>query len=206
MKYSWSVTSLPFRANGGARLPHRISDEVIWSGVVGARRHECQDKSVTDQPSGDWPQTSTDLLLAGSRTTAEADDWSLLALERQFNVIYAELVAAQSAGGHPGGYHPARPPGRLRADTRVEAHSHYDEVATQQIESILARLSPIEGAIMQTPARTIAGLGVKARHAAYVMSQYWEAPIDRIDWDPRAVRLLIEAVCDFAHTPLPFQN
>jgi hypothetical protein len=76
------------------------------------------------------------------------------------------------------------------ADTRVEAYSHYDEVATQQIESILARLSPIERAIMQTP----------------VMSHYWEAPIDRIDWDARAVRLLIEAVCDFAHTPLPFRN
>ena len=57
---------------------------------------------------------------------------------------------------------------------------------------------------MQTPARTIAGLGVKARHAAYVMSQYWEEPIDRIDWDARAARLLIEAVCDFAHRPLPF--
>jgi hypothetical protein len=51
---------------------------------------------------------------------------------------------------------------------------------------------------MQTPARTITGLGVKARRAAYVMSQYWEAPIDQIDWDARAVRLLIEAVCEIA--------
>jgi len=59
---------------------------------------------------------------------------------------------------------------------------------------------------MRAPASTIAGLGVKARHAAHVMSQYWEAPIDRIDWDAQAVRLLIEAVCDFAHTPLPFRN
>ena len=52
------------------------------------------------------------------------------------------------------------------------------------------------------PARTIAGLGVKARHAAYVTSQYWNEPIDKIDWDARAVRLLIEAVCDSAPRPL----
>jgi hypothetical protein len=36
----------------------------------------------------------------------------------------------------------------------------------KQAEAILARLYPIEQAIMQTRARTIAGLGVKARHAA----------------------------------------
>jgi hypothetical protein len=35
------------------------------------------------------------------------------------------------------------------------------------------------------------------------MSQeYWEASIDRIDWDARTVRLLIDAVCDVAHAPL----
>src|SRR5882724_11140199 len=56
------------------------------------------------------------------------------------------------------------------------------------------------------PACTLAGLGVKARHAANVLSQYWETPIDQIDWDARAVRLLIEAVCDVAHTPLLLRN
>jgi len=44
----------------------------------------------------------------------------------------------------------------------------------------------------------------KARHAAYVMSEYWNGPSDRIDWDARAVRLLIEAVCKVAHVPCPF--
>ena len=76
----------------------------------------------------------------------------------------------------------------------------------KQAEAILARLYPIEQAIMQTPARSIAGLGVKARHAAYVMSHYWEEPIDQIDWEAQAIRLLIEAVCDFARTPLPFRS
>jgi hypothetical protein len=57
---------------------------------------------------------------------------------------------------------------------------------------------------MATPAHTITGLGVEARHAAYVMSQYWEEPIDRIDWEARAVRLLIEAVCNVASAPVAF--
>ena len=71
---------------------------------------------------------------------------------------------------------------------------------------MLARLAPIERALMATPARTIAGLGVKARHAAYVMSQYWEEPVDQIDWEANAVRLLIEAVCEVARMPLPFRT
>ena len=76
----------------------------------------------------------------------------------------------------------------------------------RRIEAIHTRLDPIERTIMATPAWTIAGLGVKARHAAYVLSQYWEAPVDRIDWNARAARLLIEAVCDVAGTPLPFRR
>jgi hypothetical protein len=74
------------------------------------------------------------------------------------------------------------------------------------IEAMLGRLEPNERAIMATPARTVAGLGVKARHAAYVMSEYWDAPIDKIDWDARAVRLLIEAVCESAGLTLPFRG
>jgi hypothetical protein len=70
--------------------------------------------------------------------------------------------------------------------------------------NILARLYPIERAIMAAPAYSIVGLGVKARHAAYVMSQYWEEPTDKIDWEAQAIRLLIEAVCDVARTPLSF--
>jgi hypothetical protein len=41
---------------------------------------------------------------------------------------------------------------------------------------------------------------------AYVTSEYWSAPIDRIDWDARAVRLLIEAVRNIARVPLPFRG
>jgi hypothetical protein len=77
-----------------------------------------------------------------------------------------------------------------------------DEARMKDDENILARLAPIERAIMETPATTIAGLGVKARHVAYVLSEYWEVPLDQIDWQARAVRLLIESICNITRTPL----
>ena len=123
------------------------------------------------------------------RANAPDADSILLALAAQFETIVAELAAAQRTAiqdGMPAG-----------ADTYVRM---------KLVEAVLTRLDPIEQAIMATPARTIAGLGVKARHAAYVMSRCWEEPIDQIDWEAQTVRLLIEAICDLARTPLPFQN
>jgi hypothetical protein len=131
------------------------------------------------------------------------DDAALFALEEQFNAIAAELLSLQQGHGErlvscsdqqSSAHDPARPRVRARND---------EDAMTRQAEALLARLHPIEQAIMAMPAHTIAGLGVKARHAAYVMSQYWSAPIDSIDWDAQAVRLLIEAVCDLARVPLP---
>ncbi|MGJ4973251.1 hypothetical protein ACQR1N_32835 [Bradyrhizobium sp. HKCCYLRH1073] len=133
------------------------------------------------------------------RATAPYDsDAALIALGQQFNAISTELLALE----------------RLRGNQEAAQHSGQtlngetacDEIAVRQIEMILTRLDPIERAIMQTPACTIAGLGVKARHAAYATSQYWEGPVEQIDWDARAVRLLIEAVCSVARTALPFRT
>jgi hypothetical protein len=112
------------------------------------------------------------------------------------------LLAAQTANGELVDRRSLPSDGMQAAG--AEATSDHD-VRTKQVEAILARLYPIEQAIMATPAHTIVGLGVKARHAAYVMSQYWEKPIDQIDWEARAVRLLIEAVCDVARTPSAFR-
>jgi hypothetical protein len=129
-----------------------------------------------------------------SKVTLDAtgDDSALLALERQFNEITADLLTAQRAN---------EVLAACPIPRRIDAGAN-----TKQVEAILERLYPIERAIMQTPACTIAGLAVKALHAAHVMSQYWEAPIDRIDWDAQVMRLLIEAVCDFANRPLLFRN
>ncbi|WP_315724126.1 MULTISPECIES: hypothetical protein [unclassified Bradyrhizobium] len=125
-------------------------------------------------------------------------DAALIALGQQFSAISKELLTLE----------------RLHRDQAATQHSRQylsgenacDEIAVSQVETILDRLDSIERAIMQTQACTIAGLGVKARHAAYVTSQYWEAPVEKIDWDARTVRLLIEAVCSVARTPLPFRT
>jgi hypothetical protein len=128
------------------------------------------------------------------------DDVPLLMLEVQFNALMAELTTAQRANRE------SCPDQRSFVQhgvrTGVDTPTDHEAAETRQLEAILARLDPIERAIMTTPARTIVGLGVKARHAAHVTSQYWSEPIDKIDWEARAVRLLIEAVCNIAHAPL----
>ena len=106
-------------------------------------------------------------------------DAVLLALETQFVVIAAELDRNINC---------------LRRELGNEAQ-------TKEDEDVLARLAPIEQAIMDTPAYTITGLRVKARHVAHVLSEYWEAPLDQIHWEQRAVRLLVEAICRVGRTP-----
>ncbi len=113
-----------------------------------------------------------------SAASAEPDA-SLSALEEQFIILAAEL----DRGG-------------------ADLGDRDDEYLTAQDEAVLARLDPIERAIMETPAHTIIGLSVKARHLAYVVSEYWEAPIDQIEWQGRAIRLLVEAICNIADAPL----
>jgi hypothetical protein len=130
-----------------------------------------------DQPSIDWSLPPP--IATHSHLDEPDDDSALKDLGSQFDQIAAQLNSLESAaaGEDPG-----------------------------QVEAFLARLDPIERAIMGTSAYTMAGLGVKARHAAYVVSEYWEEPIDKIDWEGKAVRLLIEAVCELARVPLPFRN
>lgn len=125
------------------------------------------------------------------------DDDGLLALETQFNSLLMELAAAQSRG--------------KALESGVETlgecdNPGSDQEATAMTEIILGRLYPIERAIMVTPARTIVGLGVKARHAAHVMSEYWDRPLDEIDWNAQAARLLIEAICNVAQVPPPVRS
>jgi hypothetical protein len=130
-------------------------------------------------------------------------DGELLDLERQFNELTAELLAIQRMDYDLAGGPTLR--SSSRSLDRLEARDG-DSGWTKEAESILERLYPIERAIMETRARTIEGLGVKARHATYVISQYWDVPIDKIDWDAQTIRLLIEAVCDFAPKPTPSQT
>lgn len=117
---------------------------------------------------------------ADLKTETTDSDSELIALGKQFEEIAGQVQ-------------------KLHDSSSSEEH-------VEQIEAMLGRLEPIERAIMATPALTLLGLGVKARHAAYVMSEYWDSSIDRADWNARAMRLLIEAVCETAGAPLPFSG
>jgi hypothetical protein len=103
------------------------------------------------------------------------DDAELLALGRQFDAALAKLLSLQMRNA-----------------------------AVDRIEAFLARMEPIERAILTIPADSIAGAAVKARVAAHVVSNYWDVPLDQLDLDARAFRLLVEAVCNVAGTSLPF--
>jgi hypothetical protein len=136
-----------------------------------------------------------------SKSATAGDDEGLLALEAQLDDLVAQLLAAQEANGEP-----IASSDQLRAVPDSASGGGPENAQAENVDAILERLYPIECAIMAAPAHSIVGLGVKARHAAYVVSQYWEEPTDKIDWEAQAIRLLIEAVCDVARTPLSFRT
>ncbi|WP_315763757.1 MULTISPECIES: hypothetical protein [unclassified Bradyrhizobium] len=137
-----------------------------------------------------------DGLSAGQTAPAEQPepDFALVQLDTTFVTLLSEIHALESQ--HVDDREP-----RDQINIRSEEASR-----TQKIEAVLARLALIERAIMATPAQTIVGLGIKARHAAYVVSEHWDVPIEQMEWDARAVRLLIEAICKLADVRLPFSN
>lgn len=138
-------------------------------------------------------------MAARSRTTTgakrrgaacSAPDAMLVALGSQFEALSTELAALQN--GTVVTFAPAAAPGEeLNDETAIHP-------SAERIEAILALLDPIERAIMTTPAASVVGLGVKARHAAHVLSHYWIDSAHTLDWDVRAVRLLIESTCSVA--------
>ncbi|WP_035644853.1 hypothetical protein [Bradyrhizobium sp. ORS 285] len=125
--------------------------------------------------------------------TIEKDpDAVLVALGRSFEALSAELAALQQQDAQS-------------AAASCDAKSQMAAVvepSIERIEAVLNSLDPIERAIMATPARTVVGLGVKARHAAHVLSNYWTDVPERLDWDARTVRHLIESACSVAGVEL----
>jgi len=119
---------------------------------------------MTETDRSESEQFTTASKISGSAVAPDGPDRALLELESQFNALAAELAAAQGPQGELAICRHQRPEWGKQAGADVG--SVY-EARTREVEEILARLDPIERAIMATAARTIAGLGVKARHAAY---------------------------------------
>jgi hypothetical protein len=63
-------------------------------------------------------------------------------------------------------------------------------------------MDPIERRIMELPAHTARGLGIKATAAADACSHWWREPFGDLDWEYKHAVALIEAVLQFAGMPL----
>jgi hypothetical protein len=122
-------------------------------------------------------------------TSDGSPDAVLVALGRKFDALSAELAMLQKQDDP---FSSADMPGKTCGRDEIT------RPPLERIEAVLTSLDPIERAIIAIPARTVVGLGVKARHAAHVLSNYWTDAPDRLDWDARTVRLLIESACSVA--------
>lgn len=119
---------------------------------------------------------------------SEAGDDALLALERQFEGVAREFAILSE-----------------RSCELARAEDGIDKPAAErleQLETTLARLEPIERAIMATPAQTVVGLGWKPATLPTSFLSPELSLFEKADWDRRAMRLLIEAVCIVAGRPL----
>jgi hypothetical protein len=124
------------------------------------------------------------------REISDSDpDATLVALGHKFEALSAELAALQREEDTVKHTTPR--------DEQLPNESSISPLG-ERIEAVLTRLDPVERAIMTIPAKTVVGLGVKARHAAYVLSNYWADVPERLDWDARTIRLLIESTCTVA--------
>jgi hypothetical protein len=129
-------------------------------------------------------------LIRKQGATESDPDAALVVLGRKFEALSAELAILQRE--EVDGLSPVAP-----RDERFKGEAMISP-SVERIEAVLRSLDPIERAIMAIPATTVVGLGVKARHAALVLSHYWTDTPERLDWHARTVRLLIESTCTVA--------
>jgi hypothetical protein len=131
-------------------------------------------------------------LMLDEQAIEKNPDAVLVALGRSFETLSAELATLQQQDA-------------LSAEASFDGKSNVPTavaLGVERMEAVLSSLDPIERAIMAIPARTVVGLGVKARHAAHVLSNYWTEVPERLDWDARTVRHLIESACSVAGVEL----
>jgi hypothetical protein len=77
------------------------------------------------------------------------------------------------------------------------------EALFQKLESVNWQIDPIAREIRDTPAQTIAGLRAKAIDAIFLSWQLWEKSTPDLDWEQRALRSLLEAVCTLTGLDIP---
>jgi hypothetical protein len=100
---------------------------------------------MTETDRSESEQFTTASKVSGSAVAPDGPDRALLELESQFNALAAELAAAQGPQGELAICRHQRPEWGKQAGADVG--SDY-EARTREVEEILARLDPIERAIM----------------------------------------------------------
>jgi hypothetical protein len=90
----------------------------------------------------------------------------------------------------------------FKEQARVYREQKIDELSERR-EALDRRIDPILDAIRQLPARSLAGLAIKARAVAVTMDHLWDVPANDLDWEEEFLRDLIENVCALAGVNLP---
>jgi hypothetical protein len=146
-------------------------------------------------------------------------DAALIALVAQFEAMLPGITAAQDAGrdaAHAADVEIARRLGFPNDISKSRTSSNWwptfvavrTELGTDEIINaatpLLDRIDAVEIAIRTTPARTIAGMAVKAHIVAHHMDELWDVPEADLDYAERILRDLIENIFAAAGVPLPF--
>jgi hypothetical protein len=197
IKNECGLLSIPDNILNKGRLSDKPADRPV-SGPV--QEPSKQGIEMESNQSFSGPRSPVNLQCSdnASASATRDDDADLLVLKMRFDELIRELPAAQ-----PRDIELASTSEQQELGPDVElAGIAAVRRCTKRKQSWLVCTQLSRRLCRHRPARQ-AGLGVKASHAAYVMSEYWEAPIDQLDWDARTIRLLIEAICNFAGTPLP---
>lgn len=92
---------------------------------------------------------------------------------------------------------------RIRDDILKHWHTRESDLAFERrLTEIEAKASPVVRAVLALPARTLAGIAVKARAAAFVCSDLWRCPKDNNDQlGGSDMAALLENICTIAGVP-----
>jgi hypothetical protein len=159
-----------------------------------------------------------------SAARSDAVDSTLVELARQFEQLQPEYLAALHVSKEDGERAHAlawqrvgrtdfeQPPTREQADIffaglrQAEVDTGWN-LSDDKYEMLCNEIDALGHKIMDTPARTMAGLRAKATVAAHTKDRFlWDRPFDDLDWNEKGSRALIEAVCALTGLEVPAEK
>ena len=153
-------------------------------------------------------------------TASDNDDADLIALGKKFETAYAEFVAADNTRDRLmadafGRAMERSGLGERFLDPKVLSKEEFkvwlevlgaEQAGIGDMDAELVNMEPIEIAVMNTPAHTLAGLRVKVQVAIFRNRHLWSAPRNKLDWHEEATRELIETACRLTGQSIPVET